>query len=343
MHYSLTLRYIRARLKVVKTINTQLNSVEPEGVNVISTFTKSLLTLFSALLLIGCAGTRTFHELAMPGDTVAVAAGYRHHFQRDNITVTITDADGATTVYDPGEIHPDSGNIAVRAVINFYPDPMSSWVVSDRTGTNQTPNALTYVGQNLFQNTEGDYDWWQTVVFVDLPVAMATGDATILIETPAGLNHETYTSAVNIVPGAGQAHNFDAITKVFGVNFALENQHLQVMERVPHATLDLSGSTVPYAIQVDLSHNPDQDNGGLAGDKAYISNPVGHIKSVSWNDNGVSTRIIMMPNRDSDITDFKDFKLYLAGVGGWTVVDIQAFDQDGRTDGLGDVSATVNP
>ena len=181
------------------------------------------------------------------------------------------------------------------------------------------------------------------MVFVDLPVAMATGDATILIETPAGLNHETYTSTVNIVPGAGQAHNFDAITKVFGVNFALENQHLQVMERVPHATLDLSGSTVPYAIQVDLSHNPDQHNGGLAGDKAYISNPVGHIKSVSWNDNGVSTRIIMMPNRDSDITDFKDFKLYLAGVGGWSVVDIQAFDQDGRTDGLGDVSATVNP
>jgi len=327
-------------------MSSQLNSVEPEEVNTMSTFTRTLLTLFSALLLISCAGTKTFHELAMPGDTVAVAAGYRHHFQRDNITVTITDANGATTVYDPGEIHPDSGAPAVRAVVNLYPDPLSSWVVSDRTGVQQTPNALTYVMSNLFHNTEGDYDWWQTVVFVNLPVtmetptqAMATGEATILIETPAGDNYETYTSTVNVVPGTGQVHHFDAISKL-GARFEMEDQHMQALERVPHATLNLSGTTVPYAIQVDLSHDSDQDNGGLIGDKAYISNPVGHIKSVSWNDDGVSTRIIMMPNRDSDITDFKDFKLYLAGVGGWAVVDTKAFDINGGV--VSGVTASIN-
>lgn len=325
-----------------------------------STFTKSLLTLFSALLLIGCAGTQTFNKTAMPGDTVAVAAGYRHHFQRDNITVTITDSAGATTVYDPGEIQPESGNIGVRAVINLYPDPLSSWVVSDRTGVQQTPNALTYVDQNLFQNTESDYDWWQTVVFVDLPEtmeapaqAMATGEATIFIETPGAEGdpgYEKYTSTVNVVPGTGQAHAFGAITKAFGVTFPLEDQHMQAMERVPHLTVNFTGTTVPHAIQLELSHDTEDPEG--AGTRAYVSNPVGHIKSVTWADdvNTNTTRIILMPNRDADIrnTDdnfdglndgFQDFKINLAGIAGWTVIDttpsdttgnVQAFDIDGN-------------
>ena len=313
---------------------------------------KLFFVFVSAMTAIGCAGTRTFNETAMAGDTVAVAAGYRHDFQRDNITVTITDSAGATTVYDPGEIHPDSGNIAVRSVVNLYPDPLSSWVVSDRTGVQQSPNALTYVGQNLFQNTEGDYDWWQTVVFLDLPVTMessaqpmAMGAATIFIETPGAPgdpDYEAYTSTVNVVPGNGQAHNFTAITKAFGVQFPLEDQHMQAMERVPHVTVNFTGTTVPHAIQLDLSHDAEDPEG--VGTRAYVSNPVGHIKSVTWADdvNTNTTRIILMPNRDAEIRGtsdgFKDFKINLAGISGWAVIDttpldptgnVQAFDVNG--------------
>ena len=54
-------------------------------------FTKLLLALLTAVLLIGCAGTKTFHEYARAGDTIIVAAGYKKDFQRDNITVTAPD------------------------------------------------------------------------------------------------------------------------------------------------------------------------------------------------------------------------------------------------------------
>jgi hypothetical protein len=290
--------------------------------------------LFSALLLIGCAGTKTFHELARPGDTVAVASGYKHNFQRDNITVTVTDSGGATTVYP-------AGDAKVRAAVNLYPDPLSSWIVTDRTGVSQTPSASDYVGQNLIHNTGGDYDWWQTLVFIDLPVTMdsnsepmALGNATVRIETNAGPDHEVHEASVNIVSGSGEAHNFDAVTMTIagdpgGIPFAMIDRHMQALERVPHVILSFTGTTVPYAIQVDLSHDPDQDSGGAAGDKAYISNPVGHLKSVSWHDDGINTRIIMMPNRDSDISDLKDFKVYLAGIGGWVVNDTKSFDVNG--------------
>lgn len=306
-------------------------------------FTKLLSILFSALLLIGCAGTKTFHELARPGDTIAVAAGYKMHFRRDNITVTVTDINGATTVYP-------AGSAAVRAVVNFYPDPLSGWVVSDRTGVDQTPFALEYVDNNLIHNTNGDRDWWQTVVFVNLPVTMdsngmpmALGNATVMIETPAGPDQESHSAVVNIVSGVGQAHNFRAISGL-GAPIIMNDAKMQALERLPHATLEFSGTTVPYAVQVDLSHAPDQDSGGTAGDKAYISNPVGHIKSVQWNDDGINTRIIMMPNRDSDVTDFKDFKLYLAGIGGWTVLSAQGYDQNGvLLQAPDDISASVNP
>ncbi len=48
------------------------------------------LQLVACLLIAGCAGTKTFHEFARPGDTVALAAGWQNNAFRDNITVTIT-------------------------------------------------------------------------------------------------------------------------------------------------------------------------------------------------------------------------------------------------------------
>jgi hypothetical protein len=269
-------------------------------------------------------------------------------FQRDNITVTVTDSNGATTVYP-------AGSAKVRASVDLYPDPLSSWVVSDRTGVDQTAYAQLFVSQNQLNNTSGDYDWHQTVVFVNLPVTMdsnsqpmALGNATVRIETPAGPDQEVHEAVVNIVPVSGQPHSFSAMTETLAgmsghATFFLSDDHLKALERVPYWTLDFTGTNVPYAIQVDLHHDPAQDSGGSVGDKAYIDNPVGQIKSVNWHDDGINTRIITMPNQSPDITPLKDFKLYLAGVDGWTVIDTQAFDQNGGTNGLEDVPGNVNP
>lgn len=43
-------------------------------------FTKLLLAVLTAVLLIGCAGARTFHEYARAGDTTIVAAAYKQRF-----------------------------------------------------------------------------------------------------------------------------------------------------------------------------------------------------------------------------------------------------------------------
>jgi len=168
-------------------------------------------------------------------------------------------------------------------------------------------------------------------------LAMASGDATITIQTPPGPDQESTSTLVNIVSGTGKAHDFSAITET-GIAFGMADQHMQALERVNHSVVNFTGSTLPYALQIDLTHDADKDAGGDPKAEAYVSNPTGHIKSIAWSDDGFNTRIILMPNRDIDISDFKDFKIYLAGITGWTILDatpgdpvgnIQAFDING--------------
>ena len=96
-----------------------------------SEYYKILIIAELITVVFGCAGTRTFHEVARAGDTVAVPAGQRDNFRRDNITVTVTDSAGGMTIYPPG-------NPAVRSSVNLYLDPLSSMIVTDRTGVDQT-------------------------------------------------------------------------------------------------------------------------------------------------------------------------------------------------------------
>lgn len=146
----------------------------------------------------GCVGTRTFHEIARAGDTVAVAAGWKHNFTRDNITVTITPSSGAPIVLPPRDP-------AIRAVVNLYPDPVSSILVSQETGQDITPYAQTYADMVSGNFTQGDKDWWQTSVFVDLPLSLPVGNTAIAVSTPQG---ETASSVVEIVSGTGRPNTF---------------------------------------------------------------------------------------------------------------------------------------
>jgi hypothetical protein len=294
-------------------------------------------------VLSGCTGSGTFHDHARAGDTVAVAAGWAHHLQRGNIKVTITDSAGTETVYTPGQ----PGYDAVKGSINFYPDPVSSMVVSERINKNLTLSAITYANLIKQQVTLDDADWWETVIFVDLPDPMALGDATIDIVDLTSPAAEAASSIVTIVPnetgiGTGGSHNaFEATLGAFSFNMG--DTHFQALERVPHYEVAFSGSTVPYAIQVDFTHDPDEAHSGTG--TAYVINPLGHIKNISWapiGTSGTDFRAIITPAYDGAITNMNDFKFYVAG--GVTGLALngtaQAFNVDGGT--IGGVGVTIN-
>ncbi len=275
------------------------------------------------VVLAGCTGSRPFHDVARAGDTVAIAAGWKHYYSRDNITVTITPSSGSPIVLAPNDP-------AVRAVVNLYPDPISSLLVSQRTGQDLTPAAQTYawmVGQSA---TGGDADWWQTTVFVDLPVSLPAGTTTVEITNP---QNETVSSEFDIVPGTGQANPFEAQG-----NGPLNPNQLASMERIGHYTLSFSGSTIPFAIQIDLVHNPDMNNGGSG--KAYVVNPRGDLKNVAWKDDGTHLRMILTPASGSALNNMKEFKCYVAGgVTGLLATSVKAFDINGNP--VSGVTATV--
>lgn len=272
-------------------------------------------TLLLILFVAGCSGTRPFHEYARAGDTVAIAAGWKENFSRDRITVYITPSDGSPDIV----VGPDDPSI--RAVVNFYPDPLSSIVVSGRTGQDITPSAQLY-GDLINNNfTNGEEDWFQTVVFLDLPTTLPTGTTNIYMEDPKGASAQ---SVLEIVSGTGTPNTFSAESAG-----PLTRGHLAAMERASYYKISFSGSTVPYAIQLDLTHDPDKDASGVG--KAYAVNPISGIKNVSWTDDGVSMRVILTPSAGTALTNFNDFRFYVAGgIQNLSTVVTTAYDINGN-------------
>ena len=129
---------------------------------------------------------------------------------------------------------------------------------------------------------------------------------------------------VEIVAGTGSPAVFNA--ELAG---PLQNDQLAALERVAHYTVRFSGATLPYAIQIDLSHAPDVDHGGSG--RAHVVNPRGDIKSVAWSDDGSNLRALLTPVRDGSIGAFTDFKFHVAGgVSNLASVAVQAIDVQGN-------------
>lgn len=289
--------------------------------------TMSSIRLFASLILAasflwGCAGAKTFQEVARAGDTVALASGWKQNFSSDNITVTVTPPVGAATVYGPNDP-------AIRAVIDLYPDPLSSILVSKQIGHDLTPFAQTYA--NVTNSlTNGDPDWWQTTVFIDLPDTLPVGTTTIDITNPQG---ESVQSTVDIVSGAGTAGTFESS------GGPLTPDQLAAMKRVAHNTISFSGATVPYAIQLDLNHSPDAAHGGTG--YSHVVNPRGDLKSVQWTDTGTNMRIILLPTRSQPLSTMKGFKLYVAGgITNLSLVSVKAYDSSGSP--VSGITASIN-
>ena len=305
-----TLRALRAAHVCLK-VNLQ---AIPYSLNLLRGNLFSLIGMLALVqFVVGCSGVQTYPAFARAGDTVSVAAGWKQDFSRDNILVIITPASGSQILYLPGDP-------AIRAIINLYPDPVSSLVVSTETGQELTPYATTYAGLVNSAITNGDKDWWQTAVFVDLPDTLPSGVTTIDISTNTG---ETVTSTFEIIDGIGQPESFQ--TELGSLN---PNQ-LQSMERVQNYQVLFDSAVIPYAIQAEFSHLPDLNNGGTG--KAYVVNPRGDLKNISWSDDGTNLKVMIVPAQAKYLGAMSDFKFYVAGgISGLTVTNIQAVDDTGN-------------
>jgi len=269
--------------------------------------------IFLDIFLTACSGVQTFQSTLRAGDTVAVAAGMKRNFSRDNITVTITPSIGAPVTYlqnDP----------AVRAVVNLYPDPLSSLIVSEETGQDLTPFARTYSGSLAFF-TDNSKDMWQTSVFIDLPDNLPVGLAHIQISNAQG---DSASSTVNIIDGIGEAEIFEV-----EVNGGLSDNQFSALERVEHFKVSFSSVVIPYAVQVEFSHAADAKIGGNG--VTYVSNPRGDLKNVTWNDDGSNLKVLLLPSKQQALTNMSDFDFYVTGgITGLTMSSISAVDIDGN-------------
>jgi hypothetical protein len=271
----------------------------------------------------GCAGTVPLNSAYRAGDTVELAAGWQQNFDRSELTVTITGSDGVPVVYQPGDP-------AIRAIINVYPDPLSYLVVGSRTGLNTGYNYGSTYGAVINDLTTSDPDWWQTSVLVDLPSSLPVGTANVMLQSASGASYGPIP--VNIIAGQGSPSTFAA--QLLGPMTPVQ---LQSVERAPKYTISFSGgSTLPAALQIQLTHNPASSAGGVG--TPFVVNPRGEMKNVSWTDDGTNLRVIMLTSgdgtsKDPDLSNYgwKYFKFYVTGgITNLVVTSVKAYDSSGN-------------
>ena len=285
---------------------------------------KRLAILLSVFLVAGCAATQTFNEYALSGETVAIATGYQPDWSRDNISVWVQEQGGSYIQYPANDPR-------IRAVVNFYPDPLSSIVVSNRTAQDITSFSQSY-GNNVNIFTGGDRDWFQTVVFFDLPDPMNLGTANVYVEEVANTSNFVNTT-VQILGTGGMPHGFGSTA-----GGALQRLHLAALERASHYSITLTDTgTVPHAVQLDFTHDT-----GVG--TAYVVEPISGVKNISWKDDGTNLRVILLPAEENALNNINDFKFYIAG--GITNLQLQpmgtqAFDINGAN--VTGVGAVITP
>jgi hypothetical protein len=122
---------------------------------------------------------------------------------------------------------------------------------------------------------------------------------------------------------------------------------LQSMERAPKYTISFSGgSTLPAALQIDLTHSPASSAGGVG--TPLVVNPRGEMKNISWTDDGTHLRVILLTSGDGTTKDpsltnyaWKYFKFYVSGgITNLLVTNVKAYDSAGNP--ISGVMATAN-
>ncbi len=260
----------------------------------------------------GCAAVQSFPAAARPGDTIALAVGWNKILSRQNMTITITPAVGGPIIYEPGDAR-------VRAVIRLYPDPVSRLIVGTETQQGLGSGADAYGALLAEQITRQEKDWWQTMVYVDLPPSLPPGAATVTITGPDG-PATPQPLAVEILPGIGSPATFGGGVGTPGDIAPV----LASLERAEHVTMTFTGSTVPQVIQVELLRTPEVG-------KPWLVNPRGDLKNLAWSDDGSRLRVLLLPTHGQTLGDLAHFKFHIAGgVTGLQVVSVKAYDSQGK-------------
>jgi hypothetical protein len=276
---------------------------------------KIFLMLLMCFVLASCGALRTFHEYARAGDTVAVPVGMKPTFNKDNITVTIIPASGSQIVLAPTDP-------AVRAIVNFYPDPISNMIVSREIGEDLTPFARTYATTALFM-ANNDKDYYQTTVFVDLPLSLPVGLTQIDVADNTGIIH---SATLDVISGTGTQNSFKSD---FDNGLLVDDKMLDSLARSPHTTVTFDAAVLPYAIELNLVHDPDNTVGGTG--KAFVVNPLGYRKNIVWNDDGINMKIILTQSTEGIIDNLNDYKFYITGsVLNLQPVSVSGYDNSGN-------------
>lgn len=285
---------------------------------------KSLFVVFISLIITSCGGLNTFHEYARAGDTVAVPVGMQTNFSKDNITVTITPSTGADIVLaatDP----------TIRGIMNLYPDPVSNMLVSRAINENTTPNAQIFA-DSLLLSSSFNKDWFQTTVFLDLPASLPVGTTTVEINNGLG---DTHSVSLEIIAGTGSANTFNSD---FNGGLLLSADMMDSLSRASHNIITLDSATIPHAVELTFTHDPDSTAGGSG--KAFVVNPLGYLKNISWSDDGTTMKIIIMQSKDGIIDDMTDYKFYITGTTtNLALVSTAGYDING--DSVVGVSTTI--
>jgi len=270
-----------------------------------------LKRMLSVLLMVplvaglgGCAGTKSFSSAVRAGDTVALSVGWNVNVSRSTLSATITPPTG-------GPIEYAIGNPAIRAVMNTYPDPMSRLIVGTETSQSLGYNANTHGASLSSTVTNGDKDLSQTMVILDLPATLPVGTSTIVLKsngTPVG-------SPLSVVVLAGTGASY------VGTSGSVTEEQLRTLERASGSVVTFTGSTVPYAIHLELNHG--------AG-TPWVVNPRGDVKNIAWHDSGSVLTVILTPVAGQNLQQMVNFKFSVAGLTGLSVKTLKAYDSNGN-------------
>ncbi len=222
---------------------------------------------------------------------------------------------------------------AIRGIINFYPDPVSNMIVSREIHEDTSPFAMTYGYSALF-SANNDKDYFQTTVFVDLPSSLPEGLTQIEIANGTGTTH---ASTLDVIPGTGKANSFNSD---FNDGLLLTDAMLDSLSRAPHTTVTLDSSEIPHAVELTFTHAPDKTVGGSG--QAFVINPLGYRKNLSWTDDGNTMKVIMMQSKDGIIDDMQDYKFYISGTAtNLQLVSVNGYDINGND--ITGVTTTLTP
>jgi len=284
----------------------------------VSVFKKCLVCLTG--FLIGCTGVNTFTTGARPGETIAVAIGYRQKLNRDNITINITPAVGSAYTYSPSDTR-------IRTVFQAYPDPVSKLVVADRAHTvygTQFPDYILDAWGNGVRNlTGGDNDWSETFVLFDLPTDIGEGVASLQFTSGSVNLNANKPITIQVLPGpVASTQPFQYFNGTSPTSAPYTGA-----ERASHFVVKFTGpvGTIPNSIEAVFSRTL-----GAIGDP-WVTHGRGDLKNLMWSDNGTELKVMLTPVKGEPLSLLKDFKFYVTGsVTTLNLVSLKAYDAIGN-------------